>query len=284
MTQSHPLNSALVLVAGATGGVGQLAVGQLVMQGIPVRALTRNPEKAEQLFAGPTSDQQATPLQITQGDILNPATLPAAVEGVTHIICCTGTTAFPSQRWQFPEPKAPGNPLDWLEIYGSPQNYGEIARNSPQKVDAEGVENLVQAAPKDLQQFVLISSCGILRRQQLPFSILNAFGVLDAKLQGETTLIQSGLPYTIIRPGRLIDGPYTSYDLNTLIKAKTKGQYDVVLGQGDTLSGEASRIDVARAAVECLNAPITVGKTFDLINEGARPTAIDWSRLFSTLA
>lgn len=281
MTQPHGLNSALVLVAGATGGVGQLAVGQLVAQGIPVRALTRHPEKAKQLFAEP--DLQTTPLQITPGDILNPVKLPSAVEGVTHIICCTGTTAFPSQRWQFPEPQDPKNPLAWLEIYGNPQNYGEIARNSPQKVDAEGVRNLVQAAPRDLQQFVLISSCGVLRRQQLPFNILNAFGVLDAKLQGETALIQSGLPYTIIRPGRLIDGPYTSYDLNTLMKAKTKGQYDVVLGQGDTLSGEASRIDVARAAVESLKASTTVGKTFDLINQGPRPETVDWPVLFGTL-
>lgn len=28
----------------------------------------------------------------------------------------------------------------------------------------------------------------------------------------------SGLPYTILRPSRLTDGPYTSYDLNTLLQ------------------------------------------------------------------
>lgn len=278
-TEPSSINPDLVLVAGATGGVGQLTVGQLVEQGIPVRALTRNPTKAEQLFAG----QGSTSIQITEGDILQPDTLTAAVEGITHIICCTGTTAFPSQRWQFPDPKEVSNPLAWLEIYGSPLNYGDIARNSPQKVDAEGVRALVQAAPQSLKRFVLISSCGILRRQQFPFNILNAFGVLDAKQKGETALIESGLPFTIIRPGRLIDGPYTSYDLNTLMQAKTNGKSDVVLGQGDTLSGEASRIDVARAAVECLQAPITAGKTFDLINQGPRPIAVDWPTLFSAL-
>ena len=274
--EPSPLKQSLVLVAGATGGVGQLAVGQLIEQGIPVRALTRNPEKAGRLF-----EQRA---QIVQGDILDPATLSEAVEGVTHVICCTGTTAFPSQRWQFPAPQEPNNPFAWLEIYGNPLSYGDVARNSPQKVDAEGVGNLVEAVPQTLERFVFVSSCGVLRRQQFPFSVLNAFGVLDAKLQGETAIVQSGLPYTIIRPGRLIDGPYTSYDLNTLLKAKTEGKYDVVLGQGDTLSGEASRIDVARAAIECLMAPATVGKVFDLANEGPRPATIDWSRLFSTLA
>ena len=42
----------LVLVAGATGGVGQLAVAQLIEQGYPVRVLTRSAAKAETMFAG----------------------------------------------------------------------------------------------------------------------------------------------------------------------------------------------------------------------------------------
>ncbi|MGF1600993.1 MAG: SDR family oxidoreductase [Thermosynechococcaceae cyanobacterium] len=274
-TEPHSFSEGLVLVAGATGGVGQLTVGQLIRRGIPVRALTRNVAKAERLFDGKA--------QAVQGDLLNPETLSAAVAAVTHIICCTGTTAFPSQRWQFPAPKDPNNPLAWLDLYGNLQRYGDIAGNSPQKVDDEGVRHLVEAAPRTLQRFVLISSCGVLRRQQFPFNILNAFGVLDAKLKGETALIESGLPYTIIRPGRLIDGPYTSYDLNTLLQAKTDGQYDVVLGQGDSLSGEASRIDVANAAVECLTATMTENKAFDLINQNPRPDTIDWPRLFEAL-
>jgi hypothetical protein len=35
---------------------------------------------------------------------------------------------------------------------------------------------------------------------------------------GEQALMDSGLPFTILRPGRLTDGPYTSYDVNTLLK------------------------------------------------------------------
>lgn len=275
-TEATSLNQTLVLVAGATGGVGQLAVGQLIKQGIPVRAMTRNLAKAEQLFEGK--------VQIFEGNILEPASLLVALNDVTHIICCTGTTAFPSQRWQFPDPKEPFNPLSWLDIYGAPQRYADVAQNSPQKVDAEGVRQLIEMAPKTLERIVFISSCGVLRRQQFPFNILNAFGVLDAKLQGETAIIQSGLPFTIIRPGRLIDGPYTSYDLNTLLQAKTNGKYNVVIGQGDSLSGEASRIDVARAAVESLLTPITTGKILDLINQGPRPKTVDWSALFHTLA
>lgn len=122
-----------------------------------------------------------------------------------------------------------------------------------------------------------------MRKEKLPFNILNAFGVLDAKKQGEESIINSGLPYTIIRPGRLIDGPYTSYDLNTLLKAKTNSKLAVVIGTGDTLSGQTSRIDVANACVESIFNPSTEGKVFELINSGARPPTTDWSMLFSQL-
>lgn len=51
-------------------------------------------------------------------------------------------------------------------------------------------------------------------------AILNLFGVLTLKRQAEQFLAASGIPYTILRPSRLTDGPYTSYDLNTLLQAR----------------------------------------------------------------
>ena len=44
------------------------------------------------------------------------------------------------------------------------------------------------------------------RTGQMPFVILNAFGVLKYKGMGEQALMDSGLPFTILRPGRLTDG------------------------------------------------------------------------------
>jgi hypothetical protein len=46
-------------------------------------------------------------------------------------------------------------------------------------------------------------------------------GVLKFKRDSEMALEASGLPYTILRPSRLTDGPYTSYDLNTLLQVWT---------------------------------------------------------------
>ncbi|HBB35560.1 MAG TPA: NAD(P)-dependent oxidoreductase [Cyanobacteria bacterium UBA8803] len=278
MTSREPTASECVLVAGATGGVGQLTVAKLLEKSFLVRVLTRSAAKVEQMF-----DRR---VEIAVGDIRQPATLPPAVQDVSYIICCTGSTAFPSQKWDFDnadEAKGLGSLIQWAKIYLDTQYRQAHARNSPEQVDAQGVTNLVNAAPKNLKRFIFVSSCGILRKDKPPFSILNAFGVLDAKQKGEEAIISSGLPYTIIRPGRLIDGPYTSSDLNTLLQAKTEGKLGVVVGSGDTLVGDTSRIDVASACVECIDNPVTEGKVFEIVNTGQRPSEIDWRVLFSNL-
>lgn len=267
-----------VLVAGATGGVGQLTVAKLLEKGYSVRVLTRSAQKAQQMF----DDQVETVLSDTR----RPETLVGAMQNITHIICCTGTTAFPSTKWDFDinlQSNGLQRLIEWSKLYFNSDYRRARAKNSPEQVDIEGVSNLVAAAPKDLKRFVFVSSCGIERKDKLPYNLLNAFGVLDAKQKGEAAVIQSGRPYTIIRPGRLIDGPFTSFDLNTLLKASTKGNLGIVIGTGDKLTGQTSRIDVAAACVESLSNLTTEGKVFELINQGARPAEIDWTVIFAQL-
>lgn len=268
-----------VLVAGATGGVGQLSVAKLLEKGFLVRVLTRSAEKAEKMFENR--------VEVAVGDIRNPDSLPPAMENITHLICCTGTTAFPSKKWDFntlQQSTGRESWTEWLKIYFDTQHRRKNANNSPEQVDAEGVRHLVSAAPKNLKRFVFVSSAGVLRKDKFPYSVLNSFGVLDAKHKGEEAIIRSGLPYTIIRPGRLIDGPYTSYDLNTLLKATTGGRLGVEVGVGDNLTGQASRVDVASACVECLSIPETEGQIFELVNKGVKPeNGIDWKALLSNL-
>ncbi len=267
-----------VLVAGATGGVGQLTVAKLLEKGYSVRVLTRSAQKAQQMF-----DNQ---VETVLSDTRRPETLVGAMQNITHIICCTGTTAFPSTKWDFDinlQSNGLQRLIEWSKLYFNSDYRRARAKNSPEQVDIEGVSNLVAAAPKDLKRFVFVSSCGIERKDKLPYSLLNAFGVLDAKQKGEAAVIQSGLPYTIIRPGRLIDGPFTSFDLNTLLKASTKGNLGIVIGTGDKLTGQTSRIDVAAACVESLSNLTTEGKVFELINQGARPAEIDWTVIFAQL-
>ncbi|MGB7250301.1 MAG: SDR family oxidoreductase [Phormidesmis sp.] len=270
-----PTEKALVLVAGATGGVGQLAVARLITAGYRVRVLTRSAEKARTLFADK--------VEVAVGDITKPDTLNAATNEITHLICATGTTALPSDRWDF-KIDLGSNPLElatnWAKIYLDAEFRNANARNTPEAVDALGVSNLLSAVPRDLQRFVFVSSCGVSRKDQFPYSLLNAYGVLDAKAKGETAILRSGLPYTIIRPGQLIDGPYTSRDFNTLVEASTGGKLGVVVETGDTLNGQTSRIDLAAACVAALEIEAAENKAFEMISTGDRPDKIDWATLF----
>ena len=179
-------NTDQILVAGATGGVGQLVVAKLLAKDLQVKALTRSKDKAESMFEGR--------VEIVEGDIRYPHTLVEATRDIQYIICCTGTTAFPSLRWDFANLFQPAN--------------------SPEAVDGEGVRNLVAAAPKDLKRFVFVSSAGVLRKDELPFNILNAFWSIKRQADGRKKRSQVQVyPIQLSVPARLIDGPFTSYDL-----------------------------------------------------------------------
>lgn len=272
-----------VLVAGATGGVGQLVVAEFLRQGYSqVRALVRDRLQADRLFGGDDRPQELT---LWVGDLLQPETLADPLVGVGAVVCCTGTTAFPSARWGLPAGLSWG---DWGRVILD-RNYRQtVAPNDPIAVDQRGVMGLIaavqhQALGAAFHRFVFVSSCGVLRRDQFPYSVLNSFGVLDAKWVAEMALMASGLPHTIVRPGRLIDGPYTSYDLNTLLKASTGGKLGVVLSQGDRVNGQTSRLDVAAACVACLDVESTAGQAIDVINQGDRPPGLDWPLLLGQL-
>ncbi|XWS28340.1 hypothetical protein CRYUN_Cryun25bG0060100 [Craigia yunnanensis] len=244
-----PSSSKLVLVVGASGGVGQLVVAYLLKRNIKSRLLLRDPEKATSLFGNQDEDK----LQVFNGDTRNPADLdPSIFEGVTHVICCTGTTAFPSKRWD--------------------------GDNSPERVDWEGVRNLVSALPSSLKRVILVSSVGVTKFNELPWSIMNLFGVLKYKKKGEDFLRDSGLPFTIIRAGRLTDGPYTSYDLNTLLKATAGQRRAVLIGQGDKLVGEVSRLVVAEACIQALDIEFTEGKIYEINSVEVRGRSRNRSR------
>ncbi|KAK4419612.1 putative protein, chloroplastic [Sesamum alatum] len=251
---SPPSSSKLVLVVGGTGGVGQLVVASLLNRNIKSRLLLRNPEKATALFG----EQDEEKLQVMQADTRNPQDLdPSIFEDVTHVICCTGTTAFPSRRWD--------------------------GDNTPERVDWEGVRNLVSALPASLKRIVLVSSVGVTKFNEIPWSIMNLFGVLKYKKMGEDFVRNSGLPFTIIRPGRLTDGPYTSYDLNTLLQATAGERRAVVIGQGDKLVGEVSRLVVAEACVQALDIDFTEGQTYEINSvkgEGPGSDPQKWEELF----
>lgn len=218
----------LILVAGSTGGVGQIVVQKLVARGLPVLALARNSEKASRIFG--------ESVEIMLGDVCQPAMLATALQGVRFVVSALGT-------------RSPVGP------------------SSPKHIDYEGQCNLVAAAQEaGVEHFVMVSSIAVTR----PYHPLNAFGkVLTWKSKGEACLRQSGIPYTIIRPGGLTD---EAGGLSLL-------QFD----QGDRLNGMISRADVAEVCVQALSYAAARNVTFEVIAGDGRVENQDWGLLFAGL-
>jgi len=182
------------------------------------------------------------------------------------IVCCLGTTAFPSARW-----KENNGPEQTDDI--ATANVIRAAKNicfTHNKSSSGGNDDDTSANIKNKNRFVLISSVGVTRTDKMPYVILNLFGVLKYKRKSEKYLEQTqkenggnDFDYTIIRPGRLTDGPYTSYDLNTLLKATSSERRQVEIKPGDDFDPmETSRIAVADCAVFSLRSENARNKAF----------------------
>jgi uncharacterized protein YbjT (DUF2867 family) len=96
--------------------------------------------------------------------------------------------------------------------------------------------------------------------------------VLIWKLKGEDYLRASGLPYTIVRPGGLLN--------------EAGGKGDIVLEQGDRkFTGSTLTIpreDVATITVQALRHPEAKFRTFETHRQNG-PPVIDWKAKFAGL-
>ena len=257
------------VVIGASGGVGQIVAATLASRGARVVAVSRGNRETTTTTTGAEGNVERI-CGVDCRDIDAVERSGAFGEDVESVVCCLGTTAFPSARWRDAETGA--------------------FTNGPEATDYVSVRNVIETTKKmcpRLKRFVMVSSVGVLRTNVMPFIILNAFGVLRQKRRGEEHLENSTLPYTILRPGRLTDGPYTSYDLNTLLRATSGTKRAVQIGGGDDvlLPEATSRLVVAEAACAALQIESTVGRAFELgSTEGDGPGSDleAWRALFDS--
>jgi NAD(P)H-binding len=90
---------------------------------------------------------------------------------------------------------------------------------APYTVDGKYTQNLIRAAAAapSVKHFVLITSLGT-AKWGWPAGVLNLFwGVLKWKRASEVALQESGLPYTIVRPGGM-ERPTDEYELTHNVK------------------------------------------------------------------
>jgi len=156
--------------------------------------------------------------ELVVGDVLNASTLEDAISDSTVLLCATGA--------------APGfNPL------------------APLQVDYLGTKNLVDVAKaKGIDHFVLVSS---LCTSKLLHPLNLFFLVLVWKKQAEQYIQNSGLTYTIVRPGGL---------------KNEDNDNSIVMSGPDTLfEGSIPRTKVAQVCIEALSTTSAQNKIVEIV-------------------
>ena len=174
--------------------------------------------------------------ELVVGDVLKPEDLGEAIADCTVLLCATG--AAPS-----------------------------LDPSGPYQVDYQGTKNLVDAAKaKGIEHFVLVSSLCVSKF----FHPLNLFWlILYWKKQAEAYIQESGLTYTIVRPGGL----------------KNEDNPDpILMSSADTLfDGSIPRIKVAQVCVESLFQPAAQNKIVEVVAK-AEAESMNWEQLFARVA
>jgi uncharacterized protein YbjT (DUF2867 family) len=162
-----PAGEQLILVGGATGRTGYRIVQLLVQRGYRVRGMTRDRERAIDMFG--------EDIEWVAADVRDPDSLGPAFAGVDKFINAIGTES----------------------------RGGE---NTPEEVQYLGMLALVDAArASGVSYFGLISSGGV--ADAAAYIAQNRNDSLTWTFKGEEYLRASRLDYTIVRPGGLRDYP-----------------------------------------------------------------------------
>jgi uncharacterized protein YbjT (DUF2867 family) len=207
-------DASYIFLAGASRGVGREIAKCLIAQNQKVKALLRSEDSAPEL--------EAMGIKVVIADALNAAAVEQAMLGNEPIQAVIST------------------------IGGLPKE-GERA-------DYLGNKNLIDAAAKaGVQKFILISSIGSKESAvALPPQAMETLRpVLLEKEKAEKHLAESGLTYTVIRPGGLKSEPATG---------------NGVLTEDYKIAGTIHRADVAQLTCQCLFSDVANNKILSAVD------------------
>lgn len=234
------------------------------------RGVVRNGKSAEQLKGWGASEEQ-----IVMGDILREggeAALQRAVEGADALVIAT--SAVPKIK-----------PLSLIPVLlakvtgkqGVRPQFSFKEDQMPEQIDWLGQKAQIDAAKAaGVRKVVVISSMGGTQKD----NFLNTIGdgnILVWKRKAEKYLIDSGLTYTIVHPGGLID--------------EEGGKRELVIDVDDGLINGGSkyrripRADVAEFVVQCLALPEADNRSVDLVAKepGDAPPTTDFAQLLKSM-
>jgi NADH dehydrogenase len=206
-----------ILVTGGTGFVGPKIVHALRTANRDVRVLARRPEQAAHVGGWGA--------EVVRGDVTDPASLSAAVDGCTHVIHLVAL------------------------LRGRRQEF--------QDVMTVGTENLIAAAKRaGVQRFVLMSALGTSpdSAAQVPY--------YAAKLAEEEAVSASGLEHTIFRPSFIFGREGGA--LQTFIRQVKLAPFVAVVGPGTQRSQPIWVEDVARYFAAAIDKPEAANRLFEL--------------------
>jgi nucleoside-diphosphate-sugar epimerase len=195
------LNTGAIFIAGASRGVGREIATLLISQDYAVVALLRNADAQAEL--------ESLGAKVVVGDALNYADVDRAILTSSPIAAIISTIG--------------GMPVDG------------------QRADYVGNKNPIDAAKAaGIPRFLLVSSLGAGATKDAipPQAYQSLAAVLAEKERAEQHLVESGLTYTIIRPGGLKSSPATG---------------NGVLTTATNVAGSIHRADVAALVWSCLN-------------------------------
>ncbi|KAF9590806.1 hypothetical protein IFM89_038398 [Coptis chinensis] len=186
-TTSEPVKkigtSDVILVTGATGGVGRRVVEVLRKKGLPFRVLVRNEEKAKRML-GPDVD-------MIVGDITKESTLtPEYFKGVKKVINVVSVIVGPKEG-DTPDRQKYSQGIKFFEP--------EIKGDSPEMVEYIGMQNVINAVKKSvgLQNGKLLFGFQDNLSTDLPWGALDDVvmgGVSESTFQVDPTGSESGGP------------------------------------------------------------------------------------------
>lgn len=163
-----------ILIVGATGGTGRALVAQALDHGYHVTALARDPARL---------GIEHPRLRVLRGDVLDAATLDAAVAGQEAVLSALGHRQF----------------------------------FRPSRIQSEGARNLLQAMERHgVRRFIGASALG-LGDSAFRFGLLHTLFIIPVilpfyfwdKARQERVIADSAADWTIVRPGALTNGPRT---------------------------------------------------------------------------
>jgi uncharacterized protein YbjT (DUF2867 family) len=216
MSSPPPARGPPVLVVGATGDLGGRIVRALLARGKSVRALVRPDSDAASLAS--------SGVEVLRGDMLDPASLPPAMTGVSAVI-------------------------------SSAIGYSRRRKTDSLRTDYDGNRNLVDAAKRaGVPRFVLLSILACDQAPNVPH--------FWAKKVTEDYLVQQGVPFVALRPGAFLGAPRGRYR-EWIVQGLQRGEVMGMTPAGTRITYIAPD-EVARALALAVDGGRTLGQRIDL--------------------